>query len=47
MNVTVEQLFAIIGSKEVELILLKAENEQLKTRIAELEKQSPQAESLP
>jgi hypothetical protein len=43
VNVTVEQLFAIIGSKEVELILLKAELEQLKKRLAELEqaKQTP------
>lgn len=38
MNVTIEQLLALIGAKEVDIFLLRQEITALKQRIAELEK---------
>lgn len=37
MNVTLEQLLALIGGKEVDLFLLRQEIAALKARIKELE----------
>lgn len=37
MNVTFEQLLMLIGAKEVEISLLKTENEQLRARLSEAE----------
>lgn len=43
-NVTLEQLLALIGAKEVDILLLKEELADARKRIAELEKPEEKSE---
>ena len=37
MNITIEQLLMLLGGKEVDLMLLKTENAELRKRLSEAE----------
>ena len=37
MNVSIEQLLMLLGGKEVDLMLLKAENTELRKRLSDAE----------
>ena len=47
MNISLEQLLMLIGGKEVDLMLLKTENAELKKRLSEAEKRIAELEKLP